>query len=400
MFLGVDEGMDGRYKGYSDTVRADKRNSIMAEMVTGNKVPFYNQVAQTLRQRVRTGEYPSGCSLPSVRALSEEFQVSLKVVQRAIHTLAEAGVVATHHGKGMTVMREEPCERAAISFGVIQPFVRSQLFHSAVLEFVNEAFAERSNFSVVRSSRDDPELEREIAEHLIANGVKGLLLWPVNNDPNGDYFKKLSEKIPVVLVDRLLKGAELPAVVHDYFDAGKEICGRLLGKMHKHRFLVLMDDLEISPYAQTILGIQHAAKELGKEKKVSIFRWPICEMLNRITERHYGLVNRYARKVETLIAEGEYDAVFCSQSEFLDFGVVQTGITDKYERIQLATMGCKVASPGSRKFNNARPLEWVYDSGQMVTIAADLLQKWVMTRQIPTTVTKLKLTMCPVRKKI
>jgi len=362
----------------------------LAGTVTGNKVPLYDQVAQTLRQRVRTGEYLSGGNLPSFRVLSREFEVSLKVIQRAVQCLAEDGVVVTHHGKGMAVVRDKPCERAAISFGVIQPYVRSQLFHSSVLEFVDEAFAERSNFSVVRSSRDDPKLEREIARHLVANGVKGLLLWPVNDDPNGKFFMELSKTIPVVLVDRLLAGAELPAVVHDYFDAGKRMCEHLLGRLGKRRLLVLMDDSKISPNTETLLGIQRAAAELGRDADVTIVRWPIYRMLSDLRDRNFELMNAHSRKVEILIAKGGYDAVFCSQGEFLDFGVVQSGIIDRVPSIQMAVMGCVVSNPGSRKYLTFPLVEWVYDSGRMVTQAADRLQRWVLTRQRPKGVTRVK----------
>ena len=141
-------------------------------VISGNKIPMYSQIAQAIKQRVRVGIYKSGEELPSVRTIGKEFGVSVKAVHQAIHTLEENGIVQTHPGKGMIVVNEENCERAAIIFGFIHPYMSSMGFNRDVLEYVDEAFSERSNFIVVRSSKDDPVIEHEIAEHLVANGIK------------------------------------------------------------------------------------------------------------------------------------------------------------------------------------------------------------------------------------
>ena len=87
-------------------------------LISGNKVPLYHQVAQTLKQRVRTGLYRSGNPLPSLRTLGEEFKVSPSVIYRAVRDLEESGIVVTHHGKEVRVKEEEGCEKAAIVFGL------------------------------------------------------------------------------------------------------------------------------------------------------------------------------------------------------------------------------------------------------------------------------------------
>jgi DNA-binding transcriptional regulator YhcF (GntR family) len=360
-------------------------------LVQGNKIPLTVQVTQTLKQRVRTGLYPVGNALPSIRHLCKEFNVSQGIVQHAIRKLEEAGVVKAHHGKGILVQDEDSCEQAAIFFGFIHPYLSSMGFHRDILEYVDEAFSERSNFAVVRSSKDNPILEREIAEHLIANGVKGLILWPTNDDTNGEYFQKLSQKIPVVLVDRLMAGADLPTVVLDYHACGREICHMLLGKMNKKRVLVLMDNLRISSYQDIYQGIDSAARELERSKDVTIVQLPITqEVIQKINNSDFSEVPHYAEYLDRLLAEGGYDAVFCTQDEFLDYCFAQTGLAEKFPKLQPATFRATGPNERSIKYTALKCLEWFSNSGNMIAGAADLVQRWVLTRQMPKDTVRLK----------
>ncbi len=353
----------------------------MSIAIKGNRIPLYHQVAQTLKQRVRTGVYQTGKTLPSVRNLSEEFGVSLNVVQQAVYHLEKDGIVVTHHGKGMMVAEDRPCERAAIMFGFIHPYLSSMGFYHQVLGCVSEAFSERSNFAVVQTSKDNPILEREAAEHLIANGVKGIILWPVNNDPNGEYFAALAKKIPVVLVDRLLMGTELPSVVHDYVTAGQEMCEHLFEKMKKKRILVLVDNLRISGYEEIIQGFHQMAGRLGRSTDITIVQLPIRDVLLNINMSDFSGVDQYAPHIEKLLSEGNYDAVFCTQDEFIEYVMVDTGVMDKFPSVQLATLRGTGANSRSRKYRNLGLLDLCMDNTLLVSRAADIIQDWVLSRQ-------------------
>jgi DNA-binding LacI/PurR family transcriptional regulator len=360
-------------------------------VITGNKIPLYSQIAQTIKHRVRTGIYKSGDVLPSVRAMCKEFGVSVKAVHQAVHTLEETGIVTTHPGKGMMVTDEDGCRRAAIFFGFIHPYVSSMGFHRDVLEYVDEAFSERSNFAVVRSSKDNPALERDIAEHLIANGVKGLILWPTTDDPNGEFFGRIAQKIPVVLVDRLLAGADLPTVVLDYFACGREICETLLAKKNKKRLLVLMDNLRISSYQAIAEGIESMAGQLGRSNDLTVVQLPITRLIQKWGNSDFTEVSGTAEKIERLINDGHYDAVFCTQDDFIEHALVQTGMMDKFSAVQVATF--RGMGPNERTIRYAKLgcLEWFSNLGQVMTQAADLVQRWVLSRQMPKEVFRLKL---------
>jgi GntR family transcriptional regulator len=68
--------------------------------------PFYVQVADELRDDIRSGRYAPGDQLPSERDLRERFGVSGNTVRAAIVQLRAEGLVASHQGRGVFV--QEP----------------------------------------------------------------------------------------------------------------------------------------------------------------------------------------------------------------------------------------------------------------------------------------------------
>jgi DNA-binding LacI/PurR family transcriptional regulator len=363
----------------------------LSSVITGNKVPLYLQVAGALKQRVRTKVYNAGLPLPSVRKLSEEFGVSTFVVQRAVRDLEEKGIVQTHQGKDMVVTGESLCDQAAIFFGFIHPYASSMGFHRDILDYVDEAFSERSNFAVVRSSKDNPALEREIAEHLIANGVKGLIVWPATDNTNGEFFMKLSRKVPVVLVDRMVPGADLPTVVLDYHACGREIAETFFEKLKKKRLLVLRDNLHVSPYHDIVAGIEAGSAEMKRARDFTVVQIPISRFIQNLQKTDFAEIPEFTEFVRRLLIEGGYDGVFCTQDEFIDLVMAQTGLMKTFPEVKLGTIRPRNLSYEQRMaYLRLHCLEWLYSSSGMVAKAADLVQQWVLTRQMPKDIIRLK----------
>jgi len=352
-------------------------------VLAGNKVSLASQVAHTLQQRVRTGLYGSGQPLPSIRTLCRELSVSQGVVQQAIRKLEEDGIVKAHHGKGILVENKSACDRAAIFFGVIHPYAGSMHYHRDVLGYVDEAFAERSNFAVVRSSKDDPALERSICEHLIANGVKGLLVWSTNDDPNGGFFLELSKQIPVVLIDRLLPGVDLPSVVLDYFACGQDICQTMLGQRQHKRLLVLMDNLWISSYQELSRGIEQMARQMNRSHDLTILQLPLTETIQRFDGMDWSDGSWLVPYMRRVLSEGGYDAVFSTQGELIDGIFCQMDLADEFPDVQTATLAAAHPAARSLKYSKRMHLEWYSDACEMFSTAADMVQRWVLSRCRP-----------------
>ena len=61
------------------------------------------QLAEILRERIRSGEYEPGKRMPSLVALTEETGLNAKTVKKAVDALRDEGLVVTSPGRGTFV---------------------------------------------------------------------------------------------------------------------------------------------------------------------------------------------------------------------------------------------------------------------------------------------------------
>ncbi|MGR6922537.1 GntR family transcriptional regulator [[Actinomadura] parvosata] len=70
-------------------------------------VPPYVQVANTLRQRIQSGEIPPGRRIPSLPELEAEFGVARDTLRKAVKVLKAEGLVETVTGMGVYVVQQD-----------------------------------------------------------------------------------------------------------------------------------------------------------------------------------------------------------------------------------------------------------------------------------------------------
>ncbi|MFF4198975.1 GntR family transcriptional regulator [Nonomuraea sp. NPDC001831] len=107
-------------------------------MTQGKAQPTYATMAQDLRRRITTGEYPPGGMIPSEAALMAEFGVARGTVRQALAELEREGLVVSQMGRGRKVQGQAAPDvqpntryedvanqlRAAIKAGEFAPDVR------------------------------------------------------------------------------------------------------------------------------------------------------------------------------------------------------------------------------------------------------------------------------------
>jgi DNA-binding GntR family transcriptional regulator len=66
-------------------------------------VPPYRQIADIIRQRIKSGEYPKGSRIPTESEVVETWEVARTTARRAIALLREEGLVETVPQRGTYV---------------------------------------------------------------------------------------------------------------------------------------------------------------------------------------------------------------------------------------------------------------------------------------------------------
>jgi GntR family transcriptional regulator len=69
----------------------------------GAPEPLYQQIADVIRKKIETGEYPPRTAVPSITKLTSEFGVAEVTVRKALDLLKREGVLVTTPGRGTFV---------------------------------------------------------------------------------------------------------------------------------------------------------------------------------------------------------------------------------------------------------------------------------------------------------
>jgi GntR family transcriptional regulator len=70
-------------------------------------IPYYIQVAETIKSRIQQGEYSYEELIPPTHELEREFNVSNITVRKALEILVQEGLIERKRGIGTTVSRDE-----------------------------------------------------------------------------------------------------------------------------------------------------------------------------------------------------------------------------------------------------------------------------------------------------
>ena len=83
----------------------------------GGGQPLYQQIADTLREQIRRGEYAPGQRLPPEAELLAHHGVSLMTMRRTLALLREEGLIATRRGMQALVRPQPVRRRVTLSAG-------------------------------------------------------------------------------------------------------------------------------------------------------------------------------------------------------------------------------------------------------------------------------------------
>lgn len=111
---------------------------------------LYQQIAETLRRQVLTGELKPGDRLPSVREAAEQWNCTVGTVQRAYQELSQAGLITSRAGQGTRVVDHPPLQGEL-------PLRRAALIHKAeafLLETLTAGYQLDEIESAVRMAMD------------------------------------------------------------------------------------------------------------------------------------------------------------------------------------------------------------------------------------------------------
>lgn len=203
---------------------------------TGDVPPLHIQVAQIIRTRIENGIWQNGDVIPTEKALCAEFDVARGTVRQALQSLEADGYLRREQGRGTFVMMGQPKSIPASQrrkhLAFIVPYVRDSSVSTIFTGFQQtaESSGYTSSFSHVNN---DLEQQAQTIERLIAEGVGGIAIYPVDSERIQPFDQLMRDGFPLVMIDRYLKHLTTDFVMSDHFGGAVRGVRYLLDQGHE-----------------------------------------------------------------------------------------------------------------------------------------------------------------------
>jgi len=194
-----------------------------------------SQLANTLRESIKSGKYISGQVLPSERELGESTGLSRTTIRRALQILVDQGILHRVQGSGTFVRKSLMETPAPQMLGLIVPSMNNPYYGELVYAIEREAISRGYQLVVGQfrySSNGEANYLLRYAEN---DSVKGVLVVPDPDEPPIDSYNYLAQQgKPLIFVSRLIGGIPSDSVIPDRINGAYELVKYLIGLGHQH----------------------------------------------------------------------------------------------------------------------------------------------------------------------
>lgn len=240
----------------------------MQRQRTSEAPALHVQLANELKSRIHSGLWSYGTTIPTEKALCEEFDVARGTMRQALQTLELEGYVRRQQGKGTFVIwsaddaadgTKTITRNARIAF--IVPYVRDSSVPTIFSAF-QQRIESAGTFVSFMQVNNDANQQVRILDRLIADQTAGIVLYPLDSEANAVFRRVIAADIPLVLVDRYLKTLSTDYVITDHFGGALQGVRYLLDHGHTAIGYATWHSPAVS-MEHRYLGYQQALRERG-----------------------------------------------------------------------------------------------------------------------------------------
>jgi len=118
-----------------------------------------------------------------------------------------------------------------MTIGILIPSLEN-IFFTTIVSIIEDILQDSGYGTIICDFKENVDLEQKKLEFLVSKNVDGIIMVSYGGDL--EYIKSLSGKeIPVILLDRMIKGVDLDVVVADNLNASYQAVEELIIKKHK-----------------------------------------------------------------------------------------------------------------------------------------------------------------------
>ncbi len=118
-----------------------------------------------------------------------------------------------------------------MTIGILIPSLEN-IFFTSIISMIEDHLLQEGYGTIICDFKENSELERSKLEFLVNKNVDGIIMVSYGGDH--DYIEALLEKkIPIILLDRMIKGLECDCVLADNLNASYQAVEELIIRKHK-----------------------------------------------------------------------------------------------------------------------------------------------------------------------
>jgi len=232
-----------------------KENTI--EINIHDSLPIGKQLKDYIRQKIKKRELLPGDKLPSLRTLQAETGISLGIIRQVIGDLASEGWLRMHQGRGVFVA--DPLSGPK-NIALVLPCIGPEHI-TCIIKGVKEELSKVNASLLLYAAFNDYNEEADIIKMLDSTYVAGAIIYPPPTHAFANALKELnSRKVPIVLVDTLIKTIKLDSVTVNHRKMGFESMNHLLQNGHRNIGILGIDSTVFS-YQELLGGFRDALEQ-------------------------------------------------------------------------------------------------------------------------------------------
>jgi GntR family transcriptional regulator, arabinose operon transcriptional repressor len=241
-------------------------------MTEDSRISLHRRLTSRLGADIAAGRLRPGARLPSEKQLGEQFGISRGTVRQGLAALREQGLIEAIAGRGSFVRGLDPVEptgrRRAI--GVLVPSV-ARPYVASTLAGIEGALHDAGYSLLLASSGSRHEQQDGRLRRLLDEGVSGLIVYPLDYDPDPAVFARLVERsFPVVLIDRYLPGLDVDAVTPDNVGGAFAAVSHLAELGYRRIGFICTDNVTTTSIQERRQGYEQALRAAGLEVDESL----------------------------------------------------------------------------------------------------------------------------------
>ncbi len=199
---------------------------------------LYVKVYNDLKEKIISGVYQIGDMIPTEKELTEIYDVSRITIRRALTMLAEDGIVERKSGVGTFVLEDCQSGRPNKFIGLILSGLTDSYGKHLLQSIVASADAKGYEL-ILKLTDENSKKESALVDEMIALGVSGLLIEPVQrNFYNATLIKHIYADFPIVIIDKELQGIDSLFVGSDHYLGAKDSAQMLINNGHKNPVII------------------------------------------------------------------------------------------------------------------------------------------------------------------